>query len=80
MGVGHGRVLKVGADDVYGQEVNAASKLGEDTARAHEILLTDAAKNAAGEVEGVAFEAMDKTVAGVVAVWRCRYAHVPGTP
>jgi hypothetical protein len=28
--------------DVYGAEVNAASKLGEDVARAHEILMTAA--------------------------------------
>jgi class 3 adenylate cyclase len=40
IGVGHGRVLRIGDEDVWGQEVNAASKLGEDTAKAGEILVT----------------------------------------
>ncbi len=40
VGLGHGRVLRIGDQDVYGAEVNAASKLGEDVAQAHEILLT----------------------------------------
>jgi class 3 adenylate cyclase len=40
IGLGHGTILKIGDVDVYGAEVNAASKLGEDVARAHEILVT----------------------------------------
>lgn len=40
-GVGYGRVLRIGDSDVFGKEVNAASKLGEDTAKAGEILVTD---------------------------------------
>jgi len=40
VGLGHGRILRIGDVDVYGAEVNAASKLGEDVARAHEILVT----------------------------------------
>jgi class 3 adenylate cyclase len=40
LGMGWGRVLKIGDDDVFGAEVNAASKLGEDTAKAGEILVT----------------------------------------
>ena len=40
VGLGHGRILRIGDVDVYGAEVNAASKLGEDVARAYEILLT----------------------------------------
>ena len=42
IGIGYGRVLDVG-DDVWGNEVNLASKLGEDLAVAGEILLTEAA-------------------------------------
>ncbi len=42
IGLGHGRVLRIGDEDVWGQEVNAASKLGEDTAKAGEILVTGA--------------------------------------
>jgi class 3 adenylate cyclase len=41
IGLGFGTVLKIGDEDVWGAEVNAASKLGEDIARAGEILLTE---------------------------------------
>jgi adenylate cyclase len=47
VGIGYGEVLRIGDSDVWGREVNAASKLGEDTARTHEILLTQAAKTVA---------------------------------
>lgn len=49
-GIGHGRVLKIGAEDVFGMEVNLAAKLGEDIAGAQEILLTRAAALAIGTV------------------------------
>lgn len=42
VGMGYGDVLCVGYEDVWGREVNAASKLGEDTAKAGEILVTSA--------------------------------------
>lgn len=42
IGVGFGRVLEL-TDDVFGDEVNLAFKLGEDVATRREILLTDAA-------------------------------------
>ena len=42
VGLGHGAMLRIGDSDVFGAEVNAASKLGEDTAQAGEILATDA--------------------------------------
>lgn len=48
VGIGFGKVLRVGDDDVWGREVNAASKLGEDTARAGEILITESARVALG--------------------------------
>ena len=43
-GIGYGRILRVGDEDVWGAEVNAASKLGEDRAKAGDILITDAAR------------------------------------
>lgn len=46
IGIGYGRVLRIGDEDVWGQEVNAASKLGEDTAKSGEILLTLSARTA----------------------------------
>lgn len=42
IGIGYGTVLYV-ENDIFGQEVNLASKLGEDIARDGEILLTEAA-------------------------------------
>jgi class 3 adenylate cyclase len=48
VGIGFGKVLRVGDDDVWGREVNAASKLGEDTARAGEILITEGVRLALG--------------------------------
>jgi adenylate cyclase len=41
VGLGYGKMLRIGDEDVFGAEVNAASKLGEDTARADEILATE---------------------------------------
>jgi len=44
-GIGHGELLEL-EEDVFGLEVNLASKLGEDRARRHEALLTPAAVDA----------------------------------
>jgi adenylate cyclase len=41
VGLGYGKVLKIGDTDVFGSEVNFASKLGEDIAKSGEILLTE---------------------------------------
>jgi adenylate cyclase len=48
IGIGYGALLLVGDDDVYGSEMNLASKLGEDLAEAGDILLTAAAHARAG--------------------------------
>ncbi|HMF57608.1 MAG TPA: adenylate/guanylate cyclase domain-containing protein [Pyrinomonadaceae bacterium] len=42
-GIGYGETLLIEREDLYGAEVNIASKLGEDLARAGEILLSEAA-------------------------------------
>jgi adenylate cyclase len=55
IGVGFGEVLMLG-DDFYGNELNLASKLGEDVAEAGETLLTEAA-HARLVDEGAAAEA-----------------------
>jgi adenylate cyclase len=41
VGLGYGEMLRID-QDVYGKEVNSAAKLGEDTANAGEILVTEA--------------------------------------
>lgn len=73
VGIGHGDVLRIGDTDIYGREVNAASKLGEDTARAGEILLTSAAVEAAGVMDGLAFERIEAQVGGSAENYRLKY-------
>ncbi len=41
IGLGFGQVLRVGDHEVWGAEVNAASKLGEEMARGSEVLATE---------------------------------------
>ncbi len=73
LGIGHGRILRIGDLDVYGREVNAASKLGEDTAKANEILVTAAARIAAGSLPGVTYDAIDVQVPGSDQNYRVNY-------
>jgi class 3 adenylate cyclase len=46
IGIGYGETLVVGDEDLFGVEMNLASKLGEDVAQGGEILLTAAAHRA----------------------------------
>lgn len=64
VGIGYGRVLKIGDVDIYGAEVNGASKLGEDTAKANEILVTKACRDAVQDLVGVKFQRIDAEVPG----------------
>jgi class 3 adenylate cyclase len=73
-GVGFGKLLRIGTDDVFGHQVNLASRLGEDTARGGEILVTNAARAAAGDVAGITWEQQDKDFAGETSCWAARYA------
>lgn len=45
MGIGHGAILNIDNEEIYGNEVNLASKLGEDIATLGEILLTTSARD-----------------------------------
>ncbi len=73
VGLGYGRVLRIGDNDVFGAEVNAASKLGEDTAKAWEILITDSVKNTVGEMPGVRFDECEAVVPGAVRAFKVAY-------
>jgi adenylate cyclase len=44
IGIGFGGILNVGDEDLWGTEVNVASRLGEDVAQLGDILLTQAAR------------------------------------
>jgi len=75
VGLGWGEVLRIGAHDVFGAEVNAAAKLGEDTAKAHEILVTGAVRDAVAgaEPEGVTFEPLEAAPPGATEAFRAVY-------
>jgi class 3 adenylate cyclase len=67
-GIGYGRILKIGDDDVFGHEVNLASKLGEDVAKANEILVTRAVMNAVADAFSV--EEQQREYAGEQICWK----------
>jgi class 3 adenylate cyclase len=72
-GLGFGRVLRIGDADVFGEEVNAAYILGEDTACAYEILVTKAARDAAGNSAGLRFEEISDVPPGAEKAFRVIY-------
>jgi class 3 adenylate cyclase len=74
VGLGFGPMLRIGDVDVFGAEVNAASKLGEDVAQAGEILVTEAVRVRAGEVPAIAFEPIPETPPGAEQAYRVRYS------
>lgn len=71
MGIGFGDVLWWGEEDLYGEEVNLASKLGEDVASPNEILLT-----AAAAAESLRLDAsLPLVTAGTLTVGGVRYEY-----
>jgi class 3 adenylate cyclase len=73
VGIGFGKVLRIGDEDVFGKEVNSASKLGEDTAKAWEIIVTGAVKNVVGEMDEAKFEKIENVPAGIDTAFHVRY-------
>jgi len=65
--IGHGSLLVIGTEDVYGDEMNLACKLGEDLAERGEVLLTEAAFQALGESQWK-FEEQRFSVSGIQVV------------
>lgn len=74
-GIGFGKVLKIGDDDVFGVEVNYAARLGEDDAKPWEILVTDAARASVLHMPGVSFEPYEAERA--FTAWRVCYPLEP---
>jgi adenylate cyclase len=56
VGLGYGPMLKIGDSDIFGAEVNAASKLGEDIAKTGQILVTENVRRKARGFPGVSFK------------------------
>lgn len=73
IGLGYGDVLRIGDADVFGAEVNAASKLGEDTAEAWEIMVTGAVRDAALDKCDCSFDAIDYVPPGASAAFKLGY-------
>ncbi len=80
VGIGFGSILRVGDADVFGREVNAASKLGEDTATAGEILVTDAFRLAEAGALSARYEPIDVEVAGSDLNYRVHEGEVASPP
>jgi class 3 adenylate cyclase len=73
VGLGFGPVLRIGDNDVFGAEVNAASKLGEDTAKAREILITELLRKAVADMGNFKFERLQEIPPGAEAAHRLIY-------
>lgn len=73
VGIGFGDMLRIGDADVFGAEVNAACKLGEDIAKANDILLTGAASRAARLPAGTSLQPLESIPAGADAAFRLTY-------
>jgi class 3 adenylate cyclase len=59
IGIGYGRIINVDEEDMFGDEVNLASKLGEDVAERGEVLLTEAAS---AEAERAGLQTREQTI------------------
>jgi len=73
LGIGWGDILRIADQDAWGREVNSASKLGEDTAKAGEILLSAAAHEALATRTDVRFENIGSTSLGPEQNFRVLY-------
>jgi len=59
-GVGYGRVFAIGPNLAQGDEMNRASKLGEDIARGNETLITERVQAVLAERDDIEFEYQDQ--------------------
>lgn len=73
VGIGYGQMLAIGDQDIFGIEVNTASKLGEDVAKAWEILITDSVAQAVGNMSDISLEKTDDVLPGTPNVFKVIY-------
>jgi len=59
-GIGFGRAFAIGPNLAQGDEMNRASKLGEEFARANETLITECTYAAVGNRDDICFELQDQ--------------------
>lgn len=70
VGLGFGKILRVGNTEVFGAEVNAACKLGEDVAKQGETLVTEAFQQACTDFAGVTYQKLEHAPAGANAAYK----------
>jgi class 3 adenylate cyclase len=73
VGIGYGQILAIGDQDVFGIEVNTASKLGEDTAKAWEILITNSVAQVVKDMPNISLEKTDDILPGTPNVFKVIY-------
>ena len=71
VGLGFGRMLRIGDADVFGAEVNSACILGETYAKGYDILVTQAVRDGAGDQ--IAFEEFPHVPPGARGAYRVVY-------
>ena len=64
-GIDYGKVLVVGSKDCFGDAVNRACKLGEDTAAAGEILVTQKAMERISPEAGIKSRPLSVSISGI---------------
>ncbi len=74
VGLGYGNILKISDDDVFGKEVNSASKLGEDTAEPWEILVTQAVKENTESFKNKEFIELKDPPSGIERAYQFSYS------
>jgi class 3 adenylate cyclase len=65
VGIDYGDILLIGGPDYFGDPVNCASKLGEDTAEAGEILVTQRAFDRVPADAGIQTSSFSFRVSGI---------------
>lgn len=73
IGLGYGPVLRFGDQDVYGQEVNVACKLGEDLGKHWDIQMSDSFRNAVAAAPGLKCKPAPETPSGTPQAWLVEY-------
>lgn len=73
IGLGYGRILKIGDADIFGAEVNAASKLGEDIGKAWEILATVAVTEQIKKGSDLQLEPLSTSIPGTSQAFKIIY-------
>jgi len=65
IGLAHGKILYIPNNDIFGDAVNIASKMGEDLAQRSEILVTKDIYESAKDNHALKFENVEMSISGI---------------